>query len=146
MSALSALKWITATAVQHTNPNQNRRNKLADKIDEQIKLATAQMNGESYSPRKLKKIVNPATGESTQVETPKRIKAWWWPADNGKLLLSIRYGSKRLEWAKGKNAVEVADLSGVVDALNIIKQAALNGELDATIEAVSRQLRQGFTQ
>jgi hypothetical protein len=38
---------------------------------------------------------------------PKRIKPWWFVTDTGKLAFSVRYGTKLLELAKGKIAVEV---------------------------------------
>ena len=46
--------------------------------------------------------------------------------------------------AKGKNAVELADMAALQEALAAIKQAVLAGELDAQIEAASGQLRAGF--
>ena len=64
-------------------------------------------------------------------------KAWWWKTANGKLNLSVRYGAKVIELAKGKNAVEVADLKQVVETLELINQAVNAGELDAAIEAIS---------
>ena len=39
---------------------------------------------------------------------PKRVKPWWFTAENGKLALHVRYGSRALELAKGKFAIEVA--------------------------------------
>jgi hypothetical protein len=70
-------------------------------------------------------------------------KAWWWKTANGKLNLSVRYGAKVIELAKGKNAVEVADLKQVVETLELINQAVMAGELDAAIEAVSSVVRKG---
>jgi hypothetical protein len=144
MGELDKLNWVAATRTSHLNPQQQRRQKLAAKIDEQIQLTAAKMNGEPYAPTRRKKIVNPATGETTQIDAPRRIKAWWWTGDNGRLLLTIRYGAKVLEWSKHKNAIELSDLSAVVDALTLIKQAVLQGELDAQITAASGQCRKGF--
>lgn len=144
MGALDKLKLVVAEKKTATNPLQHRRNKLATKIDEQIKLATARMGGDSYVAKKLKRVVDAETGETKRIETAKRVKEWWWYGDNGKLLLSVRYGSKLIELAKNKNAVEVADLQGVVNAFTVIKQAVINGELDAQIDAASGALRSGF--
>jgi len=49
-----------------------------------------------------------------------------------------------LELAKGKSAVEVASNKDLVPALELIKTAVSNGELDAQIEAASTALRKGF--
>ena len=145
MGALEQLTLVAAKKQVRLNPQQHRRNKLAAKMDEQIKLAEAKLNGTAYQPTKRKTVINQQTGEMTSFESVKRVKEWWWTNDNGKLLLSIRYGSKLIELGKGgKNAVEVADLKGLVEALTVIKQAVLNGELDQQIDAASGQLRSGF--
>jgi hypothetical protein len=144
MGALEQLTLVAAKKQVRLNPQQHRRNKLAAKVDEQIKLAEAKLNGTTYQPTKRKTVVNKETGLATSFETTKRVKEWWWINDNGKLLLSIRYGSKLLELAKNKNAVEVADLSALVEALTVIKQAVLNGELDQQIDAASGALRSAF--
>ena len=144
MGALEQLTLVTAKKQVRLNPQQHRHNKLAAKIDEQIKLAEAKLNGTTYQPAKRKTVVNKETGIATSFETTKRVKEWWWTNDNGKLLLSIRYGAKLIDLAKGKNAIQVDDLNGLVDALSVIKQAVLNGELDAQIDAASGALRAGF--
>ena len=118
MGALEQLTWVAAKKQVRLNPQQHRRNKLATKIEEQIKIAEAKLIGSTYQPTKRKTVINQQTGEITSLETPKRVKEWWWLNESGKLLLSIRYGSKLIELGKGgKNAVEVADLNGLVDAL-----------------------------
>ena len=118
MSALSQLNFVAVKKSARLSPQQHRRNKLAGKLAEQIKLAEARANGTHYQPSQLKSVVNAETGLRSTVETTKRIKEWWWTGENGKLLLSIRYGA--------------------------IQQAVLAGELDAQIEAASGQLRAGF--
>ena len=44
------------------------------------------------------------------------------------------YGSKPLEFAKGKNAIELASEAEVADVLAKVREAAELGELDALIE------------
>ena len=46
--------------------------------------------------------------------------------------------------AKGKNAVELASGDELITALQTLKTAALVGELDAQIEAISGALRAEF--
>ena len=75
----------------------------------------------------------------------KTVKAWTFIADNGKLCVHIRYGARVLELAKGKSAIELASSKDVVPALELIKTAVSNGELDAQIEAASTALRKGFS-
>ena len=46
----------------------------------------------------------------------------------------MRYGSKPLEFAKGKNAIELASEADVAGTLRKVREAAEAGELDALIE------------
>jgi TRAP-type mannitol/chloroaromatic compound transport system substrate-binding protein len=84
------------------------------------------------------------TGETKTVEAPKRVKAWWWNGDNGKVCLSLRYGAKVMELAKGKAAIEISSTGELVPTLTILRDAVLSGELDAQIEAVSGAVKAGF--
>jgi hypothetical protein len=56
----------------------------------------------------------------------------------------VRYGSKPIELAKGKNAIEVGSMDELVAALGAVKDAVHAGELDAQIEQASGSLRAGF--
>ena len=46
----------------------------------------------------------------------------------------VRYGSKPLEFAKDKNAIELASEADVADTLRKVREAAVLGDLDALIE------------
>ena len=46
----------------------------------------------------------------------------------------MRYGSKPLEFAKGKNAIELASEGELADTLRKVRDAVELGELDAVIE------------
>lgn len=144
MSALANLKLVVSSPVHRLPVAIVRRNKLLAKLDEQIKLATAQKEGSSYQAQTRKKVVDAETGERRTVTLPKRLKAWWRDADNGKLNVSVRYGAKVVELAKGKNAVEVADTAELVDTLQVLRQAVLDGELDSQIEAACGAVKTGF--
>jgi hypothetical protein len=111
---------------------------------EQIELAKAQQTGKTFAPIKFRSITDTETGQRKQVEMAKRVKAWWFVADNGKLSLSVRYGTKVLELAKGKHAVEVGAEKDLVGVLDVIKTAVLAGELDTAIENAANKLRDGF--
>ena len=68
------------------------------------------------------------------MEVAKRVKRWWTASVDGKINLVVRYGSKPLEFAKGKNAIELASEAEAADALAKVREAAENGELDSLIE------------
>ncbi|MFE2008994.1 DUF6641 family protein, partial [Pseudomonas guariconensis] len=67
----------------------------------------------------------------------KRIKRWWVANSDGTVQLTVRYGSKPLELAKGKNAIQCSDIKEISMVLGKVKEAVLNGELDAMLETVT---------
>ena len=144
MSTLTSFKLVASKKARSLSPVVQRRNKLANKLHEQIELCEAQRTGNVYAPKRLRTVTNKHTGERTTVEAVKRVKEWFWINDAGKLNLAVRYGSKVLELAKGKNAIELASGEELVSALHSLKAAVLAGELDVQIEAASGQLRAGF--
>ena len=144
MTTLSALKLTAVRKPQNLPQVVQRRNKLIGRIAEQIELATAQANGTTHLFTKVRTLTDKDTGIRKQVETSKRVKAWWFATENGKLALSVRYGAKVLELAKGKYAIEVASTAELVNTLEIVKQATENGELDDAIDNAANKLKSGF--
>lgn len=144
MATLATLKLSTAVKPTHMPAVQVRRNKLVKRLWEQTELAKAQQAGTQFTTTKFRTVVENDTGLRKQVEVNKRVKQWWFTADNGKLALSVRYGARLLELAKGKFAVEIASEKELVPTLEIIKAAVMAGELDAAIDAASNKLRDGF--
>lgn len=143
-SALATLKLTTARKPRALPVVVKRRNKLLHKLTEQRELALAQLEGRMYTPKRLRTLRDAATGERTVREMPVRIKAWWWTGEKNETLLSIFYGSKTLELAKGKTAIEVAGSKQLVSVLDTVIAATQNAELDVLIEAASVKLRDGF--
>ena len=144
MATLATLKLSTAVKPTHMPAVQLRRNKLAKRLWEQAELAKAQQAGAQFFVTKFRSVVENDTGMRKQVEVNTRIKQWWFTTESGKLALSVRYGARLLELAKGKFAVELASEKELVPTLEIIKAAVLAGELDAAMEIASVKLRNGF--
>jgi len=144
MATLASLKLSTAVKPTHMPAVQVRRNKLVKRLWEQIELAKAQQAGIQFAPVKFRSYQDKETGLRKQVETTKRVKQWWFIADNGKLVMNVRYGVSVIDLAKGKSAVEIASLAELVPTLELIKQALEAGELDTQIEAAALKLRDGF--
>jgi hypothetical protein len=143
MTALAALKLTNARKPTQQPVIIQQRNKMAKRIWEQMELAKAQAAGGTFSSKRLKSVKGD-DGIRRTVEVAKRVKPWWFIADNGKVCLNIRYGAKLIELAKGKSAIEVANADELLKVLEIVKTAVIDGELDAQIEAASGQLRAGF--
>jgi hypothetical protein len=143
VSVIANLKLSTSKKPQHISPVQQRRTKLGKRLWEQIELARAEQAGSTFSPKRLKTIKD-AEGNAKSIEVGKRVKAWWFTSDNGKLCVNVRYGAKVLELAKGKTAVEIANMADLVPTLELIKSAVESGELDSQLEGASSSLRSGF--
>ena len=118
-----------------------RRRKLADKIAQQINLAS----DAAYAPTKIVTIKD-ENGNGQRREVAKRIKRWWVTNADGSVQLTVRYGSKPIEFAKGKNAIELSSASEIAPTLTAISDAVMNGELDAALavsSAFGRKLKKG---
>ncbi len=145
MSALiNTLKLSANSKPAKASAVELRRTKLLKRLQEQINLANAQVQQQHYVGKRLRYYTDTATGLRRQVEADKRVKAWWFTQTNGKLALTVRYGSKVLELAKGKFAVEVANEAELVKTLEVIGAAVKQGELDTAIETAATKLREGF--
>ena len=144
-STLASLKFTTAKKPTQVSPIQSRRNKLIGRLAEQIELAKALAEGRIYAPTKLMVVTAEETGEQRSVQAPKRLNQWWFTTENSKIALTVRYGAKVLEiGGKGKNAIEIANVSQLVPTLELVRTAVAEGELDAAIEAAGKALREGF--
>ena len=146
MSAFNGLKLVAAKRPIAASPIVLRRNKLANQLWEQIELARASAEGKTFAPIRMRNIKDKLTGERRTVEAAKRIKQWWFVADNGRVCLQVRYGTRVLELAKGKNSIEVGSGSELLAVLETVKKSVELGELDAQIEAASAAVRERFSQ
>jgi hypothetical protein len=123
MSALTALKLVALKKPVHQPAIVIRRNKLSSRLWEQIQLAKGQMSGTPFVMMKFRSIKDKETGIRKHVEVPKRIKPWWFQTEEGKVCVSIRYGSWIIELAKGKPSIQVDSGDDLVKALETVKIA-----------------------
>ena len=145
MSAtLSKLTLVNAKKPLQAPPIVQRRNKVCNALHQQLLLARALAEGASYAPKVFKTVTNKVTGERTTVEAAKRIKPFWFVADNGKVCLQVRYGNRVMELAKGKNSIEVANGEELVRTLSLVIDCVNKGELDTQIEHASSAVRARF--
>ncbi len=144
MSVLANLKLIFAKRQTKLSPVMLRRQKLVQRLGEQIEMAKAKHEGISYAPMKQRTVTDAETGDRKVVQIPKRIKPWWFVADNGKVCVSLRYGAKVIEIAKGKTAVELATAEQLVSVLETLKTAVEAGELDVQLDAISGATKAAF--
>ena len=132
MTVLTKLNLVAYERESARDPKIQRRKKLIAKIEEQIQLAT----DPNFQPMKTKWIKD-EYGSDQKVTVPKRVKRWWNENLDGTVVLTIRYGSKPLELAKGKAGIAVENDGAVVPALEQIKAGVAAGDLDSLLEAQS---------
>lgn len=143
LDSLNALKFTDAKRPKNQPPVVQRRNKLISKLWEQLELAKARHSGKDFVVKRYKNVKD-LEGNTKSVEKPKRIKPWWFTSSTGTLCINVFYGSKLLELANGKTAVEAANLANVIEILELLKREAEMGAFDEAIEAASLQLRSRF--
>lgn len=136
MGILQGLKLSNVEKRVHVPPVVHRRNKLVDKLHEQLMLAKATAEGKQYEVAGVRRIKNAETGEIKKQDIMRQVKRWWFVADDGKLMLQIRYGTKVIQLAKGKSSIEVGAMDKLIPTIELLKKATLEGELDGQIEAV----------
>ena len=143
MGNLDTLKFTVANRPKNQPPVVERRNKLSKKLWEQMELAKARNAGTNFTVKRFRTIKD-LDGNVRSVERAKRIRPWWFTNHNGTFCVQVFYGSKALELASGKTAIEARDLAHVVEILGLIKEEVEKGTLDHAIEAASQLLRSRF--
>ena len=133
-TVLSSLKVINAVKQVANDSTQFRREKLCKKLDEQINLAIAVSEGNTYTVKRQRNIKDKESGLTTTVEVNKRVRQWWFVnRDTNKVALQLRYGTKIIEFSKGKNAIEVNSGEELISTLQKLRTATMSGELDEII-------------
>ena len=129
MTVLTSMNLVAYERESARDPKILRRKKLIAKIEEQIQLAS----DPQFQPVKTKWIKD-EYGSDQKVTVPKRVKRWWHESLDGSVVLPIRYGSKPLEFAKGKAGIALEKAEAVVTTLEQFKAGVANGELDILLE------------
>lgn len=144
-ASLTALKFVTHKRPTQIPAVQVRRNKLVNKLDEQIKLISARKDGKNFAPTHLRSVRDRDTGLLKRIELPKRIRPWFFTSDSGKICLQIKYGSRVIDVSgKNKPTIELASADELIRTLELVRTATLTGELDAMLESAGLKLRDGF--
>ena len=144
MSALSNLKLVAAKKQRHIPQVQVRRNKLSNKLWEQILLAKSRATGEPLNLTRQRSVKNMDTGIRESVTVAKVVRPWWFVSEDGSICITVRYGNRTLELAKGKSSVQLASPDALINTLEVIKQAVEAGELDQQIDQASGAVKSNF--
>ena len=92
-----------------------KRERMIARLEDQKKLLA-----DPNFVRTVKRWERKEGGEKVLVEKPIRTSKWWQPDQNGGYVMTVKVGSKRIEFEKGKAAIAVGSLEklpGVIDAL-----------------------------
>lgn len=116
--ALEGLKLTVSIQKPKLDASAQRRKRLVTQIEKQIKFVDQTSQGKSPRGR------------------------WWFEDEDGKLILSIKYGRTALELAKGKNAIICEALTDLIVALEKAKAVAGSGSFDRQLEDASKQVKQ----
>ncbi len=76
--------------------------------------------------------------ERRQVEKQQRVRPWWRADGAGHLVFSVFYGTKPIEFEKGKAGIAVASKDKLPALIDALIGAAKAGELDALMAAVGK--------
>ena len=135
MTYLSKLTMTQLKRPQAMTPIEMRRAKLVAKLEQQLALAQATVNGTSYM---VSRAVwqHAEDGSKSRVTQDRPVKAWWW-RDGAGLSMVVRYGARPIELAKGKRALAVANVAALAEVIGTVIAAVQAGELDTAIEAVA---------
>ena len=136
MIQLADVKLVSAVRPTFQDPVALKRSKFISRVSEQLEIANYLTKGEQ--------IPFTSFHDPVSLKRPRKVSPWWWTDKDGKYLLTIKYGSKVIELAKGKPAVQAETLEQIIEVLKSLKLATSNGELDLHLTQASELIRKKF--
>ena len=136
MSFIQSVTLVKQDVAARTSPLERKKLKLVARVREQIELA----QNAAYAPMHNKRVKR-EDGTTVVLEVPKRLKRWWHSKADGSVELTVRVGAKKLEIAKGKDAIALKSADEVVPTLNALVEAVQSGEFDALLSKEVTSLR-----
>jgi len=83
--------------------------------------------------RRVKRWERKEGGEKVLVEKPIRTSKWWQADQSGGYVMTVKIGSKRIEFEKGKAAIAVGSLEKLPTVIDVLIKAVGAGELDGQL-------------
>ena len=136
MIQLADVKLVSAVRPTFQDPVALKRTKFISRVSEQLEVANHLMKGEQ--------IPFTSFHDPVSLRRPRKVSPWWWTDKDGKYLMTLKYGSKVIELAKGKSAVQAETLEQIIEVLKSLKLATSNGELDLHLTQASELIRKKF--
>jgi hypothetical protein len=88
--------------------------------------------------RRVKRWERKESGEKVLIEKPIRTTKWWQPDQNGGYVMTVKVGSKRVEFEKGKAAIAIGSLDKLPGVIDALIKAVRAGELDEQLKQSSK--------
>lgn len=134
MSLLSSLNLVQSNATEmRTRGISTMRQKLIDRISDQIALVEAMETGKTFQRVKFRRVRDEASDEVTETPVRTRVRPWWLQDKDGSILVWIKYGNQALELAKGKSAIRVKNIQELAKTFETVLEAVRAGEFDSHI-------------
>ncbi len=131
---MPVLKSLSFTAVPKTagDPVSMRRAKFIEKLEEQ-KLLLA-------DPGYVRTVQRTAEvdGQKQAVVRKQRVRPWWKTDPTGQIVMSVKFGSKPIEFEKGKAGIAVPSKDKLPTVINTLIEAVRAGELDELFTQASK--------
>lgn len=137
MSLLKSLNYTALPRKTSLTPEQQRRQKLIKHLLEQMGMAKAAIEGTTFKVQKRRWEYTP-DGEKIMADFDKRLLPWWHTVADGSLVLTIKWGSKAMEFERGKAGIAAENLAEVVKLLERFITATDAGELDTHISNINK--------
>jgi hypothetical protein len=110
-----------------------KRERMIARLEDQKKLLA-----EPNFVRTVKRWERKDGGEKVLVEKPLRTSKWWQPDQSGSYVMTMKIGSKRIEFEKGKAAIAVGSLEKLPNVIDSLIKAVRAGELDEQLKQSSK--------
>lgn len=132
---MSVLKSLTLTAApKPTNdPVEKRRRKLILQLEQQRSL----VENPHFQKVKQRWEMDDEGGKHL-VDVAQSVKRWWYVDAKGSYILTARYGTRLLEFERGKTAIVVGSKDNLIPTITKIIEAVEVGELDDAIAATQK--------
>ena len=137
MTQLKALTFTSLPKLTSGDPIIQRRNKLIVRLQQQIAL----VQDPQFTLTRQKWIVD-ENGVKQLRELRKKVRAWWRTDPTGAVVLTVRYGSKPIEFEKGKSAIVVGKKDKLIPTIETVIAAVEAGELDGVLGQMSKSSSQ----
>jgi hypothetical protein len=109
----------------NSDPLIIKRERMVSRLEDQKKLLA-----DPTFVRRVKRWERKEGGEKVMIERPIRTSKWWQSDQNGGYVMTVKVGSKRIEFEKGKAAIAVGSVDKLPAVIDALIKAVRAGELD----------------